>query len=74
MFQIEEAQRRLATETDVAELLNEFAAVERFYREAIAAMSVPGHEVPPARSSADVQISFDLSPSSGSWNDIELGA
>ena len=58
MLTIEPARRLVESEHDVVELLREYQAVELYYREAVAAMSIPERDVPPVMNSAQVTVSF----------------
>ena len=64
MLQLEEVRRLVSGEKELADLLAEFEEVDRFYREAVAAMCLPGDEIEPVRSSADITVSFQPSLSS----------
>jgi len=64
MSQLEEIRRLASGEEELAELLAEFQEVDRFFREVVAAMCLPGDEIEPARNSADVTVSFQPSLSS----------
>ena len=46
------------SEPELAELLREFEEVDRYYREAVAAMSTPDDELAPVLNSAEVTLSF----------------
>jgi len=64
MLQLEEVRRLASGEEELAELLAEFQEVDRFYREVVAAMCLPGDEIEPVRNSADITVSFQPSLSS----------
>ena len=64
MLQLEEVQRLASGEKELAELLAEFQEIDRFYREVVAAMRLPGDEIEPVRNSADITVSFQAGPSS----------
>lgn len=57
MLSIEQVRRLSDGEPEVAELLREFEEVDRYYREAVAAMNVLENEVAPVLNSAEVTIS-----------------
>lgn len=61
MLQLEEVRRLASGEKELAELLAEFQEVDRFYREVVAAMCLPGDEIEPVRNSADITVSFQPS-------------
>lgn len=58
MMSIEQARRLSDSEPDVAELLRVFEEVDRYYREAVAAMCIAEDEIAPVLNSAEVTLSF----------------
>ena len=62
MLTVEKARRLADAEPDIAELLREFAEVDRHYREAVAAMSSPEPEIEPVLNSAEITVSFQTAP------------
>lgn len=62
MLTVEQARRLTDAEPDIAELLREFAEVDRHYREAVAAMSSPEPEIEPVLNSAEITVSFQTVP------------
>ena len=62
MLTVEQARRLSDAEPDIAELLREFAEVDRYYREALAAMRSPEPEIEPVLNSAEITVSFQSAP------------
>ncbi len=58
MLNIEQARRINDGEPDIVELLREYELVERYYREAVAAMAMPEAELAPVLNSAETLVSF----------------
>ena len=62
MLTVEQARRLVDAEPDIAELLREFAEVDRHYREAVVVMSSPEPEIEPVLNSAEITVSFQTAP------------
>ena len=73
-MQLEEVRQLASGEKELADLLAEFQEVDRFYREVVAAMCLPGDEIEPVRNSADVTVSFQPSLSSNEAAETLKGA
>lgn len=59
MITIEDARRITDDQPDVAELLRQFDEVNRYYAEAVAAMTGQDAQTPAVLNSADVTLSFE---------------
>jgi hypothetical protein len=59
-----ELYRLREEEPDVAHVLDVFGEIERVYRDTLEAMGVTRKHVPEVRNSAEVTLSFNLTPSS----------
>jgi hypothetical protein len=55
---VAQARESFETESDLAELVREFEAVQRHYQEVIEAMALGANEVAPVANSAEVTLSF----------------
>ena len=64
MLRLDEVQRLASHEKELAELLAQLQEIDHFYREVVAAMSLPGDKIEPVRSSAEITISFQQGISS----------
>ena len=62
MLTIKQARQVTDADPDIADLLREFAEVDRYYREAVAAMSSPETEIEPVLNSAEITVSFQTAP------------